>query len=54
MGKKYDAYEMAAKAENDAKARALIEPTKENQTNAEQAEINSNVVFSEFLDDPEN
>lgn len=52
MGKKYDAYQQAVQAETDAKARALIEPSKESQTNAEQAEINSNVLFNEMLDDP--
>lgn len=60
MGKKYDAYEKAVQAENQAKARlsdvqgggtqnAMIEAT----NNAKSAEAISNVLFNEFLQDPQ-
>lgn len=53
MGKKYDAYEKAAQAETDAKARWILEPTPENETNARQAEIIANTTFNEMLEDPQ-
>lgn len=60
VGRKYDDYKKAVNAEDLAKARladvqggatqkAMIEAT----TNAHQAEINSNALFNEFIQDPE-
>ena len=53
MGKKYDAYEMAVQAENQAKERYAKCINEENKNNAIQAERNANMVFGEFLEDPE-
>jgi len=53
MGKKYDAYEQAAKAETASNARWQLDPNEQNETDARQAEINANTLFNEFLDDPE-
>lgn len=54
MGKKYDAYEQAAQAENDSKARWILDPTPQNETDAKQAEAIANATFDDFLDDPAN
>lgn len=60
MGKKYDAYQVAAQAEGMAKNRlsdAEGGSTKagmaEAKTNAKQAEANSNMLWDEFIQDPE-
>lgn len=53
VGKNYDAYEAARQAEVDAKARWLVEPSAESESNAKQAEAIANAVFNEFLEDPE-
>lgn len=53
MGKKYDAYVTAAKAEGMAKARYDQNPTEQNERDARQAEEISNVVWNEFTEDPE-
>lgn len=52
MGKKYDAYEKAAEAETQAKARWILEPTPQNEADAKQAEIIANTTFNEMLEDP--
>lgn len=60
MGKKYDDYEKAVKAENLAKARladvqggATKNAMTEAVNNAKSAEAVSNVLFNEFIQDPE-
>lgn len=53
MGKKYEAYEKAAQAENTSKWEAVIDPTPENLTNARQAELGANLTWNEFIEDPE-
>lgn len=53
VGKNYDAYEQARQAEIDAKARWQLEPSAQTETDARQAEAIANVVFNEFLEDPE-
>lgn len=53
MGKNYDAYEQAAQAESMAKDAFAANNTEETFENARQAEEISNVVFREFLDDPQ-
>lgn len=53
MGKKYDAYEKAVGAEMASKARWILEPTDQNQRDAEQAERAANDTFNEMLQDPE-
>lgn len=60
MGKKYDAYEKAVRAENMAKARlsdvqggGTERAMTEAVNNAKSAEAVSNVLFNEFLQDPE-
>lgn len=52
MGKKYDAYEQAQQAEQDAKWEAITNPTPETLTNAKQNEVIANTTFDEFLEDP--
>lgn len=52
MGKKYDAYKKAVKAEDASKARWILEPTDQNRRDAEQAEMISNATLEEFKDDP--
>lgn len=60
MGKKYDAYAKAAQAENQAKARlgsvqggSTEKTLKEAVNNAKSAEAISNVLYSEWIQDPE-
>jgi succinyl-CoA synthetase beta subunit len=60
MGKKYDAYSKAVQAENQAKARlsdvqggATERAMTEAVNNAKSAEAVSNVLFNEFIQDPE-
>lgn len=60
VGKKYDAYEKAVRAENMAKARlsdvqggGTERAMTEAVNNAKSAEAVSNVLFNEFLQDPE-
>lgn len=60
MGKKYDDYAKAVQAENLAKARladvqggATQKAMTEAVNNAKSAEAVSNVLFNEFLQDPE-
>lgn len=52
MGKKYDAYEQAARAESEAKARYQQDPSPQNEAEARQAEINSNFLWGEVSEDP--
>lgn len=53
MGKKYEAYEKAVQAEQQAKEKYAKAYNEENKNNAIQAERNANLVFGEFLEDPE-
>lgn len=60
MGKKYDDYAKAVQAENQAKARLSVvqggsteKAMTEAVNNAKQAEANSNLLFNEFIQDPE-
>lgn len=60
MGKKYDAYEKAAQAEGVAKSRlsaaeggSTKDGMKQAQNDAQSAEVISNVLWQEFLDDPQ-
>lgn len=53
MGRKFDAYDQAAQAEQMAKDAFAANNTEETYENAQQAEQISNVVFREFLDDPQ-
>jgi hypothetical protein len=60
VGKKYDAYQQAVQAENQAKARlsdvqggSTEKAMTEAVNNARSAEAISNVLFNEFIQDPE-
>ena len=60
VGKKYDAYQKAVQAENQAKARlsdvyggSTEKAMTEAVRNAQQAEATSNQLFNEFIQDPE-
>lgn len=60
VGKKYDAYQKAVQAENQAKARlsdvyggSTEQAMTEAVNNARQAEATSNQLFNEFIQDPE-
>jgi len=60
MGKKYDAYQKAAQAEglaknrlSDAEGGSTKAGMTEAQNNARQAEANSNMLWGEFIQDPE-
>lgn len=60
MGKKWDAYSQAAKAEHQTKLELASTEGGSSQAkmaeatnNARQAEINANALFQEFLNDPE-
>lgn len=54
MGKNYDAYEKAVEAEMQSKARWQLDPTDQNQRDAEQAERAAVDTFNRMLEDPEN
>lgn len=60
MGKKYDAYEKAVQAENQAKSRlsdvqggSTASAMTEAVNNARSAEAISNVLWNEYISDPE-
>jgi hypothetical protein len=53
MGDKYEAYEKAVKAEDMAKQTLALNNTEETYENAQQAEINANMLFRDMLEDPQ-
>lgn len=50
---KYGDYEKGVQAEDAAKVEWIANNTEETYENARQAEINSNALFDEFLEDPQ-
>lgn len=53
MGNKYEAYRMAREAEVQSKARYLLDPTDQNERDAQQAEMAAQDTFDRVINDPE-
>ena len=53
MGKKYEAYEKAVSAENTKRDNLYNNSTEQNLREAQQARRDADLLFDEFLSDPE-